>query len=644
MAPEIPNQKRKRGRPPNASKTGEDASQQPVEETTTTTTRRGKPAETTTTQSENAGTKKRGRPKKALDTEPTLEEEAIPVVAEKQQSKRGPKATREQEPVVEEQPNPRKRGRPTKDRTQEASTDTPAEETRPRKRRKPSPVVEEEPVEDEDESVTEPAKKTRGRPSKDAGKAAKEQPAQKEDGRQSKRSTDTTQQSSKTTRRGKENRRDPSEDRDNSRSSLREVSVSQAQNRVSPPQNEKPNRSRKGKKVAQAEAEDEDVDEEASKRQRRRSQAAAETEEPERPEATRKRRGPANRPVNATVTEKAVSAAAAKKQRAEKRSTRDSEDATADKPRRRKDAEPDENEQPPVREPKEKLPPIPKYRHLTSRTRQIPRSTIASKWSPLDGPSIAAVDSIIADASRPILFRLRETRSDTSRHAHAQDILTTFASRLHKKLEKGMPFPPPSLPSTSRQPKLDVDGEPASASHEAEFDFEKTVNAIQALERTLDPLLHSVALLKREKEKEEQELERAYRRLRTLETNARTQSRSWRERGKRDHVLAPGIRPTGPGAGAAGGREWEEEGEVELVKRSTPEEENSGSGSVFKEIEDDEELVKVAQQLGSHMESMRGNLEQIEGVVPAMEKTKGALQGVLQKYLDEKQYEQVVFG
>lgn len=573
----------------------------------------------------------------------------MPVVVEKQ-SKRGPKA-REQ-PVVEEQSNPRKRGRPTKGRTEEASTDAPAEEARPRKRRKPSPDVD-EPVEDADQPDAEPAKRTRGRPSKETGKStekkglhggkepvtAKEQLAQKEDGRRSRRSTDTTQPSSKTTRRGKENRRDPSADRDNSRSSLREVSVSQAQNRISPPQSEKPTKSRKGKKAAAAEAEDAEVEEDAPRQPRRRGQAVAEGDDPERPEAAqKKKRGPAHRPANAIITEKAVPAAAAKNQRAEKRST---SDTTADKPRQRKNAEPDENKEPPVREPEEKPPPVPKYRHLTSRTRQIPRSTIASKWSPLDGPSIAAVDSIIADASRPILFRLRETRSDTSRHAHAQDILTTFASRLHKKLEKGMPFPPPSIPSASRQPK-DVDGEPAGAGHEAEFDFEKTVNAIQALERTLDPLLHSVALLKREKEKEEQELERAYRRLRTLETNARTQSRSWRERGKRDHVLAPGIRPTGPGAAV---RDWEEEGEIELVKKFSEEEkQTSGSGSVFKEIEGDEELVKVAQQLGSHMESMRGNLEQIEGVVPAMEKTKGALQGVLQKYLDEKQYEQVAFG
>ncbi|EAA34396.2 hypothetical protein GE21DRAFT_3097 [Neurospora crassa] len=651
MAPEIPNQKRKRGRPPNASKAGEDASGRAEE-----TTRRPKPVEEAQAEdvggASNPGPKKRGRPKKTPHTEPQ-EEVSAPAVVEKQ-SKRGPKAR--EETIAEEPLNPRKRGRPLKDRAEDVSTNAPAEETRPRKRRRPTPAAEES-VEDEVQPDPEPTKRPRGRPSKDNGKATakgvrgrkevasiEEEPAQEGDVRRSTRSTNPSQHSSKTTQRGKENRRDPSAHQDNGRSSLAEVSASQTQNRMSPPQSEQTTKSRKGKKVAEAEGAD--VEEAAPTRQRRRGQTVPEAEDSERPEAARKnKRGPAHRPPNAAIREKAVPAAAAKQQRTEKRSAKDSDTNTPgqiEKPRRRKSVEPDENERPPAqqqqqqpKEPKEKPPPVPKYRHLTSRTRQIPRSTIASKWSPLDPPSIAAVDSIIADAHRPILFSLRETRSDSSRHAHAQDILATFASRLHKKLEKGMPFPPPSIPSVSKQPR-DINGEPAGPSHEAEFDFEKTVNAIQALERTLDPLLHSVALLKREKEKEEQELERAYRRLRTLETNARTQSRGWRERGKRDHVLAPGMRPTGPGAA----RDWEEEGEIELVKPI----EKDTSGSVFKEIEGDEELVKVAQQLGSHMESMRGNLEQIEGVVPAMEKTKGALQGVLQKYLDDKQYDQVVFG
>jgi hypothetical protein len=184
----------------------------------------------------------------------------------------------------------------------------------------------------------------------------------------------------------------------------------------------------------------------------------------------------------------------------------------------------------------------PKYRHLASRTRQIPRSTIAAKWTALDDGAISAIDSIVTDASRPVLFRLRDR---DQRHQQAQTILHTFAKRLHTKLVKGMPFPPPS---TGVVPGRGAAAAAASG-YEAELDFERTVDAIQSLEKTLDPLLHSVALLTAEKEREDAALEREYRLLKTLETNARAEARGWRERGKRDHALAPGLRPVDEAAG-----------------------------------------------------------------------------------------------
>jgi hypothetical protein len=58
----------------------------------------------------------------------------------------------------------------------------------------------------------------------------------------------------------------------------------------------------------------------------------------------------------------------------------------------------------------------------------------------------------------------------------------------------------------------------------------------------------------------------------------------------------------------------------------------------------EEELLVLSQQIGSHMESMRSNLGQIEGVVPAIVKSRAALQGTLCEYLDPEQYEQVLLG
>lgn len=44
------------------------------------------------------------------------------------------------------------------------------------------------------------------------------------------------------------------------------------------------------------------------------------------------------------------------------------------------------------------------------------------------------------------------------------------------------------------------------------------------------------------------------------------------------------------------------------------------------------------------MESMRGNLQQIDGVVPAITKSKSALQQVLLKHLDDEQYDSILLG
>jgi len=216
-----------------------------------------------------------------------------------------------------------------------------------------------------------------------------------------------------------------------------------------------------------------------------------------------------------------------------------------------------QNEENEASPPEKTAAPATKYRHLASRTRQIPRSIISAKWTALDDGAIAAIDSIITDASRPVLFRLRDR---DQRHQQAQTILRTFAKRLQTKLLKGMPFPPPSTATATGRGAAGA----AASGHEMELDFERTVDATQSLEKTLDPLLHSVALLTAEKEREEAALEKEYRLLKSLETNARAEARGWRERGKREHALAP--EPRAANDSAEGG---EERLEVVNTKRPT---------------------------------------------------------------------------
>lgn len=59
---------------------------------------------------------------------------------------------------------------------------------------------------------------------------------------------------------------------------------------------------------------------------------------------------------------------------------------------------------------------------------------------------------------------------------------------------------------------------------------------------------------------------------------------------------------------------------------------------------EDEETKAAVLQLGGHVESMRVNLQQVEGIVPEMAKSQAALRMVLMKHLDAEQYDRVVLG
>lgn len=262
------------------------------------------------------------------------------------------------------------------------------------------------------------------------------------------------------------------------------------------------------------------------------------------------------------------------------------------------------------------------FRHLREATTNVPRSTISDKWNPLDGPSINAVGAFLADAQRPVLLRLQDTNR---RREHASSALSVVSRRLRSKLVKGFPFPAPTAVAPTRA---------GSGSYEDEFDFERTVDAIQALENTLNPLQHSVGLLEREIRREEDALAKDYDSLHKLEANARSEAKKWREQARREHVLAPGIKRKGEG-----GDDEESRDSLELVPRP----EDDASGGLFVGLQD-EELVTISKQIGSHMESMKGSLQQIAGVAPAIVKSKAALQQVLLRHLGDEQYERVLVG
>lgn len=180
------------------------------------------------------------------------------------------------------------------------------------------------------------------------------------------------------------------------------------------------------------------------------------------------------------------------------------------------------------------------YPHISPHIHRVRQSTIESKWSPLPDSTVSAASSMLALAHRPILQRLSNTEQ---RHNHTSAALRLVSHRITRKIARGIPFPPASMPSARAPRGRQAGAAPAAAGvsdgRATELDFESVLDAKQALERQLDPALHAVELLEREKEKLERELERDYEALRNLESSAKAQGREYRGLLKKAHVLAP---------------------------------------------------------------------------------------------------------
>ncbi|KAL6864159.1 CENP-Q, a CENPA-CAD centromere complex subunit domain-containing protein [Trichoderma novae-zelandiae] len=295
--------------------------------------------------------------------------------------------------------------------------------------------------------------------------------------------------------------------------------------------------------------------------------------------------------------------------------------------RPRQDAGPEEDD--------DDLPPSPEkpYPHVSPHVRRIRQSTIESKWSPLPEPTISAASSMLALAHRPILQRLSNTEQ---RYNHTSAALRLVTHRITRKIARGIPFPPASMPS-ARAPRGRQAGAapvPAAVSdgRATELDFESVLDAKQALERQLDPALHAVELLEREKQKLERELERDYEALRNLESSAKAQGREYRGLLKKAHVLAPT-----PEVVLSQRKQIAEQGV------SFSHSEGSLPGGLFSDLEDPE-LKALALQLSDHMESIKTNLQQADGIVPQLARSRAALQDVLFRHLSQEQYERVVLG
>ncbi|RSL42862.1 hypothetical protein CEP53_011973 [Fusarium sp. AF-6] len=624
MAPDPKPPGRKRGRPPNASKPTTSASQD-------------RPDEYEADVEEAARPKQRGRPKKGADVA-----EQSPPQEEAPKRKRGRPSldSKDGDATAEAQPK-RKRGRPSLEKQQdveEVAEDAP----KPKRGRRPKSTEEQEeeqPDEDEDvENTEKPKRRRRAKPTEE------EQNEEQQNEEEAAENAGKEKRGKRAKPTEEEQQQDDEEAPEGTKKQKRKAR-SKATEDEQPEEPQEQPRKRGRKAIQQQEPEPEEADPAPKKRRRREAPAEAEPEE----EQTI-RRSPRNslRDLGPeSVHNKGAEGTKSKKKKGRASDTREEEaeiqedEARPKKRGRRKGSRPSTENAEAAKEQEqdgtnkrrrrtskeaasssdEELPSPPKpYPHIAPYTRTIKSSTIAAKWTPLTGASPPAASSILTLAHQPILQRTSSTRN---RRTHASAALHLVSRRIERKLARGLPFPPASSSGGARVGRRR--GADADGGRALELDFEAVLDGKTALERQLVPAKHAVELLRAEKARMEQELEDDYERLRKLEADARAQTRERKDLYRKAHVLAPTSQP------------------LPKDPDNTITTDDHDSSSSLKHLVDTP-LEPLALQLAGHVESIRGNLQQADGVAPQLARTKAALQDVLHRYLDHGAYEQVVLG
>lgn len=493
---------------------------------------------------EGAAPRKRGRPRRSTDAPP---EDNAPVAEESAISESAV-------PRNGESSNHKKRGRPAKSQNKEPEVEDAPADTRTNKR--PRQATEARTDENEPRAKVRKTGKVAGATTAKASNASDQAETRGSRGAtvrrsaRDRRSADSNPYWTQNSDAGSSGTNHSEKD---SRLSLRDVSVAEVQNAPAPDVTDQAKKKKKGagrppldskseassssnrvgKKLAKeaSQADSELAAKKKGKDTRQESdEATPEVRKPAKEKASKKA-GNANKLPKDSIPEPETAPGRQRRAGRPRRSSGDDETEGDGAEEATQETTANETRPQPQPKPKTKLAAEPpKYRYLAPKTRQIPRSVIAAKWTPLDDGSISVVDSIISDACRTVLHQLRDREH---RREQAETAVNAFARRLHSKLVKGLPFPPPSKTAANSSA---VNG---AGSHEVELDFDKIMGAITNVETTLDPILHSVALLTWEKEKEEAALEADYKQLRRLKANMRDENRKWIEHSKREHVLVP---------------------------------------------------------------------------------------------------------
>ncbi|TGO66273.1 hypothetical protein BOTNAR_0064g00100 [Botryotinia narcissicola] len=249
----------------------------------------------------------------------------------------------------------------------------------------------------------------------------------------------------------------------------------------------------------------------------------------------------------------------------------------------------------------------PSYQHLAAVTRRVTHETIKTKWEPLPPGCLDKISDLLIDVRRPVVLQIRDERKKTQ----ASTAIQMISRRLLNRVRKGMPFPK----GTRTNPEDD-------------FDFEKILDYNRALENKLTPILHSNDLLEAELRKEEILLESEERYLAELEANAKDEATSRRQAARKSHPLL----------------QFEIDSTQKVLNDNIGVDENAATSLITLNASKYEDLGGIVKSIDGHVDSIKGNLQQIEGITDAMAKSKASVQAALFTHLDLEQYNDVVLG
>lgn len=167
----------------------------------------------------------------------------------------------------------------------------------------------------------------------------------------------------------------------------------------------------------------------------------------------------------------------------------------------------------------------------------------------------------------------------------------------------------------------------------------------RSMEAQLTPALHSNELLQAELAKEKALLvaEQAY--LDELEGNAKAESTKRKQSARNIHTL---LQPSG----TTNTKELDDDFSVNTTDPTRPVTLNVSAQSLLflqilnhsVQLLQDENLQAVVADLQGHVDSIEGNLKQVEGIAQAIAKSKAAVQATLFGRLDRVLYEDLVLG